>query len=364
VRPPLERRPPTGPPTSKSEGLEAERAEGARRRSATKPKSTALKSTATGVAGEAVATAPKPRDAPSSPIRDLTFWQSMLCGAVSRSVSQTLMHPANAMKTILQTSRMGGSDVTVTSLVRPSNLRRLTNGAGAQFVLSLPQGAINYAVLESVRAMMRDAVARSDLGEAIEKNGVVGACMDFMASATSTICCSTIANPISMVNENIMAGAYPNFPRAVAGIASERGFKGFYTGWWPSQCSKIPSYGLTWVCFQRIKEAHSSLFDRPANDMENSAMGCLASGIVVCVMMPMDTIKTRLMTQALNPVPYQGMRDCAVRMLSEEGMASFYRGLTPRLISVVPTVGIQFGVYEFMKRLCLESQQPTLQEAK
>jgi len=49
-------------------------------------------------------------------------------------------------------------------------------------------------------------------------------------------------------------------------------------------------------------------------------------------------------------VPYKGIIDCARRIAKEEGMKTFYRGLPPRLISVVPMIGIQFGVYEFMKR--------------
>jgi len=81
-------------------------------------------------------------------------------------------------------------------------------------------------------------------------------------------------------------------------------------------------------------------------------MGCIASATSVCIMIPMDTIKTRLVTQMNYPnlVPYKGIIDCATRIAKEEGMKTFYRGLPPRLISVVPMIGIQFGVYEFMKR--------------
>jgi len=37
-------------------------------------------------------------------------------------------------------------------------------------------------------------------------------------------------------------------------------------------------------------------------------------------------------------------------VLREEGLKTFYAPLAPRLVSVVPMIGIQFGVYEFMKR--------------
>ena len=62
----------------------------------------------------------------------------------------------------------------------------------------------------------------------------------------------------------------------------------------------------------------------------------------------MDTVKTRLVTQLNYPdlVPYKGISDCFQRVLKEEGVGAFYRGLTPRLLSVVPMIGIQFGFYE------------------
>jgi Mitochondrial carrier protein len=51
---------------------------------------------------------------------------------------------------------------------------------------------------------------------------------------------------------------------------------------------------------------------------------------------------------------YTGIIDCAVKVFREEGLVAFYRGLPPRLVSVVPMIGIQFGVNEFMRRVMLQ----------
>jgi solute carrier family 25 S-adenosylmethionine transporter 26 len=154
-----------------------------------------------------------------------------------------------------------------------------------------------------------------------------------------------------------MAGNYPNLISAIQGLAAHRGVSGFYKGWWPGLVGKIPSYALTWTFFQQLKEARDKLTGRPATDFENIIMGCIASGTTVCIMIPLDTIKTRLVTQsahALSDQAYKGIIDCAVRVAREEGVRALYRGLTPRLISVVPMIGIQFGVYEFMKKTLLD----------
>lgn len=106
--------------------------------------------------------------------------------------------------------------------------------------------------------------------------------------------------------------------------------------------------GLTWTLFEQIKRIRSTLSDRPARDIENSIMGCMASATTVCIMIPMDTVKTRLVTQFKYSEleQYKGIADCFSRVLKEEGVGAFYRGLWPRLLSVVPMIGIQFGVYE------------------
>ena len=289
----------------------------------------------------------------------LNFWENMVCGAVSRSVAQTVMHPANTMKTILQSQR-GSSREAYATLLLPSNFRRLTQGAGANFLLSVPHGAVNFAVLEFVRTRLAHIVQSTPFLN--ERSEQLGAGLDFLSSCISTITCSIISTPQMMITDNIMAGNYPNLPVAIQGLWTSTGLKGFYQGWWPGLVGKIPSYALTWTFFQQLKVAHYKVTNRPAKDIENSIMGSIASATTVCIMIPMDTIKTRLVTQTSSKIApelaYKGIIDCAVRVYREEGLRTFYRGLPPRLVSVVPMIGIQFGVYEFAKRIMLERRQP------
>jgi len=282
--------------------------------------------------------------------RPLTFFENMICGAISRSMAQTIMHPANTMKTILQSRTIQGQkQETFRRLIRVKNLKMLTRGAGAQLILSIPHGAVNFAVLEYVRRKMNGLV------EAKFDGAAIGPGLDFVSSAISTVCCSIVSTPQMMITDNIMAGTYPNLAGAVSGLAKDKGIAGFYTGWWPGLAGKIPSYGLTWAFFQQIKRLQLQIMKREPKDIENSIMGCLAAATTVCIMIPMDTIKTRLVTQARYPhlTPYKGILDCAQRVSKEEGIVAFYRGLAPRLLSVVPMIGIQFGIYEFMKKAML-----------
>lgn len=75
----------------------------------------------------------------------LSFMQTMTAGAVSRTMAQTLLHPAHTYKTILQLrdSELKGTAAKLT-------LERLLRGVDAQFLLSLPHGAFHFFVIDQV----------------------------------------------------------------------------------------------------------------------------------------------------------------------------------------------------------------------
>mmetsp|Transcript_4918 Transcript_4918/g.7429 ORF Transcript_4918/g.7429 Transcript_4918/m.7429 type:complete len:184 (-) Transcript_4918:197-748(-) len=84
----------------------------------------------------------------------LTWLGNMVAGALSRSIAQVTLHPFNVLKTLLQTE---GSF----KAIFPLTMTDLTRGAGAQFVLSLPMGAINFAVLECTKQSMTKMFPRA-----------------------------------------------------------------------------------------------------------------------------------------------------------------------------------------------------------
>jgi len=174
--------------------------------------------------------------------RALVFWENMVAGAASRSVAQTVMHPANTMKTILQSSR---KPETIAQLMSPQNFIRLTRGAGANFILSLPTGAVNFAVLEFIRSRLSMIVERNEFLR--KRSNRIGPGLDFLSSGISTVVTSIVSTPQMMVVDNIMAGNYPGLRAAASGLATSKGLSGFYAGWWPGLAGKIPSYVRAFV---------------------------------------------------------------------------------------------------------------------
>lgn len=154
----------------------------------------------------------------------LTFLQTMAAGAVSRTMAQTIMHPANTYKTMLQLRR-SGKQLKLTP-------ERLLRGADAQFILSLPHGAFYFFVIDAVKKYATQYLPQQMM--------FIG---DFTCSTISTIICSIVSTPQMVLTDRLMAGIYPSFPVALRKIMTTEGVRGFYTGWWPALAQKIPSYG-------------------------------------------------------------------------------------------------------------------------
>ena len=158
----------------------------------------------------------------------LTYMQTMTAGALSRTMAQTLMHPANTYKTLLQLRGSGKPGGILTKLTP----ERLLRGVDAQFIMSLPHGAFYFFVIDQVKTRLSGVMSSK-----------FNFLQDFAASTISTVFCSIVSTPQMVLTDRLMAGVYPTSMDAVKSILRAEGVAGFYTGWWPALAQKIPSYG-------------------------------------------------------------------------------------------------------------------------
>eukprot|EP00614_Pseudopedinella_elastica_P026977 CAMPEP_0172625618 /NCGR_PEP_ID=MMETSP1068-20121228/144882_1 /TAXON_ID=35684 /ORGANISM="Pseudopedinella elastica, Strain CCMP716" /LENGTH=363 /DNA_ID=CAMNT_0013434965 /DNA_START=45 /DNA_END=1136 /DNA_ORIENTATION=+ len=291
----------------------------------------------------------------------LTYAENMIAGGLSRAAAQAICHPLNVCKTLLQATGAG----TVSSF--PALVRLVSRDPGVlgrglieQTVCSVPNGAVNFASLEAARSFLH-AVSPAHL------TARAGFAFNLASSAVGTVLSSVISVPQTVLLDRTMAGQYPNFFVGARRLVREEGMRGFYRGWAPTMGSKIPSYALTWMGFESLKGFHARFTGRSETTvLENFVLGALAAATTVCVMIPMDTVKTRLTTQTATlsggGVKYRGIVQCFRTIVAEEGVGALYRALPPRLVSVVPMMGIQLCVYEATKR-ALVNRQVALQAA-
>ncbi|KXZ47058.1 hypothetical protein GPECTOR_38g295 [Gonium pectorale] len=75
--------------------------------------------------------------------------------------------------------------------------------------------------------------------------------------------------------------------------------------------------------------------------------GGVAGAIAQGLLYPLDTIRTRLAVSP--PGTYAGILHAAYRIRRYEGVAAFYRGLTPSMIGILPFAGVDIALFEVFK---------------
>jgi len=94
--------------------------------------------------------------------------------------------------------------------------------------------------------------------------------------------------------------------------------------------------------------------------------GGSAGFIEVCIMHPLDLVKTRLQIQSgksitrNDPRYYAGIFDCMKKMYLHEGVTSFWKGIIPPILAETPKRAVKFFTFEQYKRFFLfGSSSPT-----
>jgi solute carrier family 25, member 42 len=110
-----------------------------------------------------------------------------------------------------------------------------------------------------------------------------------------------------------------------------------------------------------LKNKSSSSLSSPRHDeltpFERLVAGAAAGGISVAVTYPLDLMRARLAVQHMVPgesLRYRGILHAFSEMYKEGGVKSFYKGMAPTLLGILPYAGISFATYGTLKQFSRE----------
>jgi len=87
--------------------------------------------------------------------------------------------------------------------------------------------------------------------------------------------------------------------------------------------------------------------------------GGSAGFVEVCIMHPLDLVKTRFQLQTRgDAVYYTSIADCFKKMYQSEGLLSFYKGLLPPILVETPKRATKFFTFEQYKGLLTAGNKP------
>ncbi|XP_022084594.1 solute carrier family 25 member 44-like isoform X2 [Acanthaster planci] len=191
----------------------------------------------------------------------------------------------------------------------------------------------------------------------------------FVGGACASLVAQSVTVPIDIISQHVMmegsslsleAGrrkvTFRDAQRIIHNIWHKDGPIGFYKGYTASIMTFMPNSALWWPFYHFYAEQLALLLNAslhlsvPAVAIQ-AMSGPLASASASVITNPMDIVRTRL--QVTGGTSILGTFR---RLLQEEGISGFKKGLSARLLSTIPAGFVIAVSYETLKRLSIKPE--------
>lgn len=273
---------------------------------------------------------------------------NMLAGALAGISEHAVMFPVDSIKTRMQVfssspaavySGVGNAFKRITAT---EGVKALWRGVGSVILGAGPAHAIHFGTLEAVKEV---------LGGNKAGNQVVFATS--LAGAAATTAADAFMNPFDVVKQRMQLhkSQHRNVFNCAASIYRAEGLAAFYISYPTTLAISIPFNAIQFTVYEHVKR-----FINPKGEYSpgtHITAGAVAGAVAAAVTTPLDVAKTILQTRGSSADPevrnVRGMADASRLIWKREGLKGFSRGLTPRVLTTVPSTALCWLSYEFFK---------------
>ncbi|XP_022611238.1 calcium-binding mitochondrial carrier protein SCaMC-1-like isoform X2 [Seriola dumerili] len=147
-------------------------------------------------------------------------------------------------------------------------------------------------------------------------------------------------------------GQYSGIADCAKQILQREGVTAFYKGYVPNMLAIVPYAGIDLAVYETLK---FSWLNRNRGLADPGVMVLVGCGAVssTCGQLasyPLALIRTRMQALALEKgAPKPSMLALLHNIVTKEGVAGLYRGISPNLLKVIPAVSVSYVVYEYTR---------------
>ncbi|KAL3929465.1 MAG: hypothetical protein SGBAC_012195 [Bacillariaceae sp.] len=236
-----------------------------------------------------------------------------------------------------------GPIVTARLIVQKDGFLALYRGLTAVYTGIVPKMAIRFLTFEQYKDWLS---SYTPLGRSTSATFTAG----LFAGLTEAILVVTPAEvcKIRMQSENTRQ--FKNVAHAAYSIVTEEGAGALYKGVIPTMFRQGCNQAVNFTAYNAIKtRVLQEEGKKELASWQSMMIGGFSGGMGPLVNNPVDVVKTRLQKQVVleNQAPkYTGLTQACFVIAKEEGIASLWKGITPRLLRIMPGQAITFTTYE------------------
>jgi len=289
----------------------------------------------------------------------MNTFKSLCSGALAGAVSRTATSPLERLKVMKQVqaegNAYGGIIKALGKMWREEGPLSFWRGNGTNVVRIAPYSAIQFFSFDKYKRFLTK--------EGTSANGPngIGNVRLLTAGAMSGMTSSIICYPLDLVRSvlTVQTDRSNKFGimQTIGSIYRDGGVVALYRGLVPTMFGIAPYVAINFAVFDNLKRRYVPK-DRsdPTFDVLNLLCGAGAGGTAAAITYPTDVLRRRMQLSgfdsgAAHLPKYNSTWHCITTTFKTEGMIGFYKGLTPCLLKVVPSMAIAFAIYERCRKL-------------
>jgi solute carrier family 25 (mitochondrial phosphate transporter), member 23/24/25/41 len=261
----------------------------------------------------------------------------LLIGGCSSIVSRTCTSPLELYRLQKQNRFIPGSSLK--HILKNEGVFGFWKGNGVNCMRVFPQYAINYTIYRNVLKHME-----------LENKFHNIFASSFLAGSLSMLCIYPLETSRTFLSLQSNKNQYKNFLDIIKKVP----FKNLYGGSMMSIMGFAPWNAISLTTFNIYKDLLHNNYEVQNPNLMKLVCGGFAGMTAISITYPTDLIRRRLQLQhfGCDSVPeYNGIIDCAKKVLKSEGLIGLYRGLPAAYIKTFPSLAIQMYMIDTLGEL-------------
>ncbi len=261
-------------------------------------------------------------------------------------MSRTVVSPLEVVATVNMCSTTAARPLLIElrALFAAEGVRGFFKGNGANCLKVAPTKGIQFLAFEALKRVMYRLRPRDGPLQPHER---------LFAGGVAGIAAATLCYPLEVAKTLLTAHPerYVGIGNTMVSLLATQGVRGLYRGLGPTIVAMFPYVGIEFAVYEHMKLVHTGRNGGESSMWALVAIGAFAGAMAQTVCHPLDVVRKRLQLQGIGgrAVQYRSMLDAAVQIARGEGGAALYRGLQPMYVSVLPSAGVSYFVYESIK---------------
>ncbi|KAG2113115.1 mitochondrial carrier domain-containing protein [Suillus discolor] len=278
---------------------------------------------------------------------DTSVGVNMLAGALAGITEHAVMFPIDSIKTRMQVFATSPAAVytgignAFTRISSTEGMRALWRGVSSVILGAGPAHAVHFGTYEAMKELAG--------GNAAGNQWLATS----LAGASATIASDALMNPFDVIKQRMQVhqSEFRSVFTALRVVYQTEGLAAFYVSYPTTLTMSVPFTAVQFTVYEHMKKLLNPSGDY--SPITHMIAGGMAGGVAAGVTTPLDVAKTLLQTRGSSHDSeirrVGGMLDALRIIWRRDGIRGFGRGMSPRVLTHMPSNALCWLSYEFFK---------------